>query len=234
MEDYPILIRGSTVKLVKVKARNFRIAIELALMKYRNQFVNYKYAKNMDLISAKKEAMDKSKKSAHKQFVTLVDGGEFEVENYISLPKDADVYATFHKGKEIKNEPVAAKVDAATKVTEAPAKEVTKTSTAKINVKQQKEEIMKTAKKTAKVENKKAVDKKAAEPKKAVKEVKEVAPKGATVHMTVKEVIKKMEDGKIFYTRTEALFRKAILVASPNKDRVMYFKKYEDGLQQVK
>lgn len=116
METYPILIRGSTTKLVKIKATHYGQAVLKALDKYRNKFINYKHAKHMDLISARVDAAGLSKKSGKKQYVVLDksgDGDEFKITD--KEPSNPDeIYATYSNGSELKFEapkPVKQAVD---------------------------------------------------------------------------------------------------------------------------
>ncbi len=102
MENYPILIRGpARDKLVRIKAENFGEAKERALWKYRNKFVNYKYAKAMDLISARVEAAKLSRTTSKPQYIVLK-GDEFKVG--ATPPENMeDVYGKFVNGSEDKD-----------------------------------------------------------------------------------------------------------------------------------
>lgn len=102
---YPFLIRGPTryarVKIVKIEAGSFRYAMLKAFALYPVKFVNFKFARNMDLISAKQQAKKESMDGKTRYVVSHKDG-ECTVE--LTEPgKPGDVlHAVFAKGKEIK------------------------------------------------------------------------------------------------------------------------------------
>lgn len=102
---YPFLIRGPTkyarVKLIKIEAHGFRNALLKAFARYPVKYVNFKFARNMDLISAKAEAK-KASMDGKTRYVASHKDGECTVE--VDEPgKAGDVlHAVFVKGKEVK------------------------------------------------------------------------------------------------------------------------------------
>jgi hypothetical protein len=102
---YPFLIRGPTrsarVKMVKIEAGSFRHAMLKAFALYPVKYVNFKFAKNMDLISAKQEAK-KLSLDGKQRFVVSHKDGECSIEfNEPSRMGDV-LHAIFMKGKELK------------------------------------------------------------------------------------------------------------------------------------
>jgi len=177
--DFLLIIRnrGQTTRLKRIEAINYVQALNKACSLYPNKFINYKHIiRTMDLQNAIKEAIDKSNRSAHKQHIILLDGGEFEVENDISLTKDMDVYSTYHKG--VKVETKVVKAAAPTMESGTIKKEVkeVKTKTIKNNPIMKTEKTSTIQKMSAAVKKqankapaKKAAAKKAAPAKKAAK-----------------------------------------------------------------
>lgn len=102
---YPFLIRGPTryarVKMVKIEAGNFRHAMLKAFALYPVKFVNFKFARNMDLISAKQDAK-KASMDGKERFVVAHKDQECTIEfNEPSRIGDT-LMAIFLKGKEVK------------------------------------------------------------------------------------------------------------------------------------
>jgi hypothetical protein len=100
--DYPFLVKGKH-GIKRAVSPSYKLALAKILALFPNKYIKTKHAKAMDLITARAEALKLSKKSAHKQFVILVDD-EFEVENTLSIEEKADIHATFYKGQEVKEE----------------------------------------------------------------------------------------------------------------------------------
>lgn len=158
---YPFLIRGPTkasrVKMVKIDANGFRNALEKIFALFPVKYINFKFAKNMDLISAKQQAKKDSMDGATRYVVSHKDQ-ECTVE--MSEPgKAGDVlHAVFTKGKEIK-EAVAAPSKPAKRVSERIMEEAEIIEAQeKINNKKQKP-TMKTKKAVKKAAVKKAAKK---------------------------------------------------------------------------
>ncbi len=97
MTDYPFIVRG---KVNKVKGSSYRNALDRVLEKNRNQFVKTKFAKTMDLITAKEEAKTASKTNKKaRTFVVADSEGEFDLSTIIK--KGETAYAVFIGGKEV-------------------------------------------------------------------------------------------------------------------------------------
>lgn len=102
---YPFLIRGPTrsarVKMVKLEAVSFRHAMLKAFALYPIKFINFKFAKNMDLISANAEAK-KASMDGKQRFVISHKNQECSVEfNEPSHIGDV-LHAVWLKGKKVK------------------------------------------------------------------------------------------------------------------------------------
>lgn len=102
MNTYSFLVRGlssnSRVQRVKETGSNFKEALDKLVARFPDKFINFKFARNMDLITARKEALDKSAKTKGTAFyIKVTDDGECEVS---STPTHLDV-AAFKNGGEI-------------------------------------------------------------------------------------------------------------------------------------
>jgi hypothetical protein len=95
MIDYPFIVKG---RVKKVCAPNYKNALDRVLYKNPNHFIQTKFAKRMDLITAENEAKaaSKSKKGA-RYYVTVSEHGELD---YSSTLKRGDtVNSVFVDGK---------------------------------------------------------------------------------------------------------------------------------------
>lgn len=90
MNDYPFLIRGPThasrIRKIKANGKNFKDALIKVLSVYPSKFVNFKFARNMDLNSVKQIAINLSKKTKGVEHVIWLN--EKEGEFYISFKND--------------------------------------------------------------------------------------------------------------------------------------------------
>jgi len=150
---------GPRSRLVNVEATKYKNALSKVLAVNQGKFIQTKYAKKMDLITANEKAKKLSLKSVHKQFVVLLPDGDFETENTLSIEDGADIYSEWVKG--VKQE----------------SDKKVKSGSVKKELNQETTDEMKTAKKSVPV--------KKVAPKKAAKKV--AAKKVGTVKKTVTE-----------------------------------------------
>ncbi len=103
MTTYPFLIRGPTKqsrrKKVLVSALSLRLAMGKILMRYPAKFVNSKFARRMDLMSAKAAAIKESNKKKGKTVYIIVDEKDGECD--LSGAPLRGVYTAFKNGSEI-------------------------------------------------------------------------------------------------------------------------------------
>lgn len=84
MNTYPFLIRdgpNSRVRKVEITAPNYSRALDKVLSRYPNKFIQTKFARRMDLISAKVKAAQQSRLNNKKVYVVVDDEGECEISN---------------------------------------------------------------------------------------------------------------------------------------------------------
>jgi len=87
MNSYPFLIRGPTsVRRVHAQGRNFFNALEKVLAIFPAKFVNFKYARNMDMNTTKQLVVKLSKKNKGVEHTIWLN--EKEGEFYITYLKD--------------------------------------------------------------------------------------------------------------------------------------------------
>jgi hypothetical protein len=222
--EYPFIIMGPRSRLVKVKGPKYSNALSRALALYPNKYLKTQYAKRMDLVDAQDEAKKLSLKSAHKQFVVLLQEGDFEVENQFSLEPKADIYACFYKGKKIDTPETIRKFkdveEAEPKVAKSPRKgevatekeiksEVNNLNRVKLPIKMKKELPKKASAKVEKmVKAEKGVAKKVAAPKKEEKgAAKKVAAKKEQPAKKVTAKKASKEDGKSVSISTKDMIK---------------------------
>jgi hypothetical protein len=229
MDDYPFIVNRA--KLVKIRAPNLSNALDRVTTKHPNKIINVKFARNMDLISAKVEAAKQSRATGKKVYI-IVDENDGECS--LSNAPLRGVLHCYNNGSEIYDtgdmqEGDATKARANKRSKKIPAqsqkakeliekKEATASSVANSEkeVKTKKEKVMAT--KPAK----KAAQKKAKAVKNAVKkEVK--APAGEKKKISVANILSLLKKGHRIYRQKSPHypFQYPRLKDYANKEKVM-------------